>query len=333
MSSSYDNGTLNVGTLGFPSSGYILGINATGGVYMTNTTSQVTSTIPLTYLTSLTSGPFLVGTLYPMTAVFSANIPSVSSITITPPNATDTIASASVSTNTLTFNWTPVVAVSSAPFSFVFGFQTIQSANLTTVTSPTTMFIPSGFAVSGGTFTQWNDTKSVCSYGGGTYSSTNTAAVYNGVGSYSVINSAYDIWTSGTMSVGCKFMVAALPTGSTLSYVVGGNGTEFWVNSSGTLILYDSATPTSVTITPGTWYSLAVGRVSGTSVTYLCVGTNGSSGTFTSGIGTGYPVSIPWIGGYGSNSTDCQIQGLMYWNNYCLNSAELTQVTKYLNAL
>ena len=38
--SSYDNGTLNVGTLGFPSSGYVLGINATGGVYTTNTTCQ-----------------------------------------------------------------------------------------------------------------------------------------------------------------------------------------------------------------------------------------------------------------------------------------------------
>ena len=135
--SSFDNGTLNVGTLGFPSSGYILGINATGGIYTTNTSNQSTLTIPLSTLTSLTTGTFIVGSTYPMTAVFSTTLPAVASITINPPNSSDTIASASVSTNTLTFNWTPLTAITNARFSFVFGIQTVQSANYTTLTPNT----------------------------------------------------------------------------------------------------------------------------------------------------------------------------------------------------
>ena len=131
--SSYDSETLNVVALGFPVTGYSLGIDSNGNIYSTNNSNGSKSTIYMTYLTSLTTGTFYMGVQYSMTAVFSNNL--LASPVITPPNSSDSITNSSYTGNTLTFKWTPSAVVSNIPFQFQIYDITISSGGYTTYSS------------------------------------------------------------------------------------------------------------------------------------------------------------------------------------------------------
>lgn len=166
--SSFDSGTLNVGSLGFPSTGFSLGIDSNGNVFCTNTSSGSKSTIYMTYLNSLTTGTFYVGTQYSMTAVFSKNL--LGTPTITPPNTTDSITNTSYTGATLTFKWTPNAAVTNFPFQFQINDITIVSVNYTT-NNPVYSFTNgwSGHALTISTTNYTNDTLAIVGTNSGYY--------------------------------------------------------------------------------------------------------------------------------------------------------------------
>ena len=328
--SSFDNGTLNVGTLGFPSSGYILGINATGGIYTTNTSNQSTLTIPLSTLTSLTTGTFIVGSTYPMTAVFSTTLPAVASVTINPPNSSDTIASASVSASTLTFNWTPVTAVTNSPFSFVFGIQTVQSANYTTYAyTPTTLtFLPTGIAQSSGNITSWTDTTSVAQYtvssGVPTYNSTNNSI---NLGSGQSLSTTYNANLTLLASFAIKFLVTTVSNGLA-DYVMYGNNLGFEVSNGNVWVQHqDSSGITNIgSISENVWAILVV-SYNGSTISYSL-----NNSTSSCSNANDYTNSLPNLG-RNNTGTTCQIKEVMFWNNHVLSSTEMGAVYTYLSGM
>ena len=329
--SSFDNGTLNVGSLGFPSSGYILGINATGGIYTTNTSNQSTLTIPLSTLTSLTTGTFIVGYTYPMTAVFSTTLPAVASITINPPNSSDTIASASVSASTLTFNWTPVTAVTNSPFSFVFGIQTVQSANYTTTTTypfttPTLIFQPSGISQTSGNVTSWKDTTSVATYtvgtGTPTYDSTNNCVNLNAA----QLTSTYNPTFTDNYSFAILYNLNSVAVTNNL---IDGTNMGFYSNTTPQIMITESGGNSfgAFSCASGTWYSYAVTHnYSGNIINWNQNMYGTGNGT---GLGTSVPSTLPPLG---SSTTNCKIKAILFWKNYILTGSEMTAVDSFLNA-
>lgn len=138
MASSYDSeNVLSVGSLGFPSTGYQLGVDSSGNVYSlqmsTNTLTKINMNAFTITLSSLTTGTFYVGIQYAMTAVFS--ISSITLLSVIPPNSSDSISNMTQTGSTVTFNWTPQTAVTNY-FQFVFPTCTVKSSNYTTSILP-----------------------------------------------------------------------------------------------------------------------------------------------------------------------------------------------------
>ena len=317
--SSYDNETLNVGLLGFPGNGSI-GVNSSGNL-ITNNSSGSISSIYLTFLNSLTTGTFVNGTQYTMTAVFSKKLLALP--TIIPPNTTDIISSVSYSSNTLTFLWTPQDVCTNVPFQFQINDIWIISGNYTISMAPATLtFIPSGISQSSGNIVSWTDTTSVASYtvntGVPTYDSTNNCV---NLGSGQCLSTSYNANLTLLVSFAIKFYLNSISS----DFVMFGNNLGFYVNST-TLVLchQDSASYSSIgTLSASTWYILIV-SYNGTTINYSLNNTQNSCSNVNEYTGT-----LPNLGNHGTG-TNCKIKEVMFWNNHVLSSKEMTSVYNYL---
>ena len=317
MASSYDTeNVLSVGSLGFPSTGYQLGVDSSGNVYSlqmsTNTLTKITMSAFNITLSSLTTGTFSVGTQYSMTAVFSTSSCVLSSIT--PPNSSDTISGVTQNGSTVNFNWTPQAVVTNY-FQFVFPTCIVKSSNYTTVL-PTKIV---SFAFSGktatsvannitatfsnnltanptitppdGSISSENVSNNICTFTW-TPSTTNMYAYFNG-SSYWTLTSPITLTAPCTI----QFWVNCASRGGTDGYGFCGASSPngYGLEQRSNVLYYANGFSSSNTVTDGTWHHCAASVTSASSVQYVIDGANsGSPGSWNGGVYNMYKIGTGW---------------------------------------
>ena len=346
MASSYDNETvLKVGSLGFPSSGYQLGVDTSGNVYSLNTSNSTLTKINMNAfaitLTSLTTGTFNVGTQYAMTAVFSTGAVTLSSIT--PPNATDTIAGMTQTGATVQFNWTPQAAVTSQPFIFVFPTCTVTSSNYTTSLFQTTNlyahFNETTIVSSGGNITAWNDLLghlNMTTVGGTCITSTfnSKTVLESNTNAYIRSPSSYNMYTN-------DFHFFILMTTTSTGDVLINEPTLAYLSHSGNSLYYNAGDTQTIGISPmsplSAWFVLHIYRLNSTGH-YYCSWTNKNGSG--SGVSTnayvpfynfGSSGSFPWgLGDTGGARLNATSVAEIFYYNGTLSTSDQSGVIAYL---